>query len=78
MTPKSKTSVAVVDRASNNGSNPERERVFNAYRHWGYLEADLDPHRHTLSSRMRVSSVLSSELTLMLTSMLTKASAGPR
>src|SRR5246127_3979951 len=43
MTPKSKTSAAVVDRASNNGSNPERERVFNAYRQWGYLEGDLDP-----------------------------------
>src|SRR4029077_19551504 len=23
--------------------NLERERVFDAYRHWGYLEADLDP-----------------------------------
>ena len=23
--------------------NPERERVFDAFRHWGYLEADLDP-----------------------------------
>jgi 2-oxoglutarate dehydrogenase E1 component len=43
MTPKSKTSGTVVDRASNNGSNPERERVFNAYRQWGYLEGDLDP-----------------------------------
>jgi len=43
MTPKSKTSSAVVDRASTNGSNPERERVFNAYRQWGYLEGDLDP-----------------------------------
>src|SRR5947208_2510722 len=43
MTPTSKTSGTVVDRASNNGSNPERERVFNAYRQWGYLEGDLDP-----------------------------------
>src|SRR5712691_8828705 len=24
-------------------SNGERERVFDAFRHWGYLEADLDP-----------------------------------
>jgi 2-oxoglutarate dehydrogenase E1 component len=24
-------------------SNPERERVFEAFREWGYLEADLDP-----------------------------------
>src|SRR5271166_2835730 len=24
-------------------ANPERERVFNAYRQWGYLEGDLDP-----------------------------------
>jgi 2-oxoglutarate dehydrogenase E1 component len=45
-TPKSKTanggfSTAVVE--TSNGSNPERERVFNAYRQWGYLEGDLDP-----------------------------------
>ena len=26
-----------------NASNPERERVFNAYRQFGYLEGDLDP-----------------------------------
>ena len=32
-----------MDRASTNGSNPERERVFAAYRQWGYLEGDLDP-----------------------------------
>jgi 2-oxoglutarate dehydrogenase E1 component len=25
------------------GPGPERERVFNAFRRWGYLEADLDP-----------------------------------
>ncbi|HYM76896.1 MAG TPA: 2-oxoglutarate dehydrogenase E1 component [Candidatus Dormibacteraeota bacterium] len=43
MTPKSKLSAAVADRASTNGSNPERERVFNAYRQFGYLEGDLDP-----------------------------------
>ena len=45
MTPKTKTSnggsrAAV---AETNGSNPERERVFSAYRQWGYLEGDLDP-----------------------------------
>jgi 2-oxoglutarate dehydrogenase E1 component len=42
---KSKTSggrAAVID-TSNNGSNPEREAVFNAFRQWGYLEGDLDP-----------------------------------
>jgi 2-oxoglutarate dehydrogenase E1 component len=44
MTPKSKSSnggsrVAVAE----NTSNPERERIFNAYRQWGYLEGDLDP-----------------------------------
>ena len=43
MTPKSKTSSTVLDRASTNGSNPERERVFSAYRQFGYLEGDLDP-----------------------------------
>jgi len=45
MTPKSKTlnggSSAAI--ATSNGSNPERERVFSAYRQWGYLEGDLDP-----------------------------------
>jgi len=44
MTPKSKSSnggsaAAVIE----NGANPERERVFNSYRQWGYLEGDLDP-----------------------------------
>ncbi len=50
MTPKSKSSnggsrAAVLQKAaeSNNGTNRERERVFNAYRQWGYLEGDLDP-----------------------------------
>jgi 2-oxoglutarate dehydrogenase E1 component len=40
MTPKSKPSngTAVIER-----TNPERERIFNAYRQWGYLEGDLDP-----------------------------------
>jgi len=46
MTSKTKTSNggsrAAVDETTN-GSNPERERVFNAYRQWGYLEGDLDP-----------------------------------
>jgi 2-oxoglutarate dehydrogenase E1 component len=42
MTQKSKPS-GVLDRASKNGSNPDRERVFAAYRQWGYMEADLDP-----------------------------------
>jgi len=32
------TSTAVLD-----APNGERERVFDAYRRWGYLEADLDP-----------------------------------
>ena len=43
MTLKSKNSSTVLDRASANGSNPERERVFSAYRQFGYLEGDLDP-----------------------------------
>ena len=34
---------AVIEASSNNGSNPERERVFSAYRQFGYLEGDLDP-----------------------------------
>ena len=43
-TSKSKTPSAVLDSsASNNGSSPERERIFNAYRQYGYLEGDLDP-----------------------------------
>ncbi len=50
--PTAKTSnsgTAVVEAtAPTNGSspassNPERERVFGAYRQWGYLEGDLDP-----------------------------------
>jgi 2-oxoglutarate dehydrogenase E1 component len=28
---------------ASNGANPERERVFDAFRRWGYLEGDLDP-----------------------------------
>src|SRR5258708_30750549 len=44
--PKSKVSsgsAAVIDISAKNGSNPERESVFNAFRQWGYLEGDLDP-----------------------------------
>ena len=33
---------AAVAEASS-AENSERERVFNAYRQWGYLEGDLDP-----------------------------------
>src|SRR6202051_1580415 len=40
--PSSGTS-AVIDPSAKNGSNPERESVFNAFRQWGYLEGDLDP-----------------------------------
>jgi 2-oxoglutarate dehydrogenase E1 component len=43
MSPKSKSSSAVLDTALTNGANPKRERVFDAYRQWGYLEGDLDP-----------------------------------
>jgi 2-oxoglutarate dehydrogenase E1 component len=45
-TPKTKASNAAVSalvKSSSNGSNPERERVFSAFRQWGYLEGDLDP-----------------------------------
>ena len=46
--PKTKSTAAPVIESSapTNGSgpsNPERERVFAAYRQWGYLEGDLDP-----------------------------------
>src|SRR6202140_1583582 len=46
MTPKSKasnggSSAAVIE--TSNSSNPERERIFSAYRQWGYLEGALDP-----------------------------------
>src|SRR5579862_8605762 len=45
--PSSKTTSSVAGTAastsSNNGSNPERERIFGAYRQFGYLEGDLDP-----------------------------------
>ena len=42
-TPKSKITSALIETSPNNGANPERERVFNAFRQWGYLEGDLDP-----------------------------------
>jgi 2-oxoglutarate dehydrogenase E1 component len=42
MSPKSKSAV-IESRASSNGANPERERVFSDYRQFGYLEGDLDP-----------------------------------
>jgi len=47
-TPKSRTSnggtaIAVAGNSSHHANNPERERIFNAYRQWGYLEGDLDP-----------------------------------
>src|SRR5580693_10231505 len=42
-TPKSKVPSALVETSPNNGANSERERVFNAFRQWGYLEGDLDP-----------------------------------
>ena len=45
MAPKTKSSnggssTAVIETPT---TNPERERVFSAYRQWGYLEGDLDP-----------------------------------
>jgi 2-oxoglutarate dehydrogenase E1 component len=40
-TTKTKTSTKIPQ--SSNGSDPERERVFAAYRQFGYLEGDLDP-----------------------------------
>jgi 2-oxoglutarate dehydrogenase E1 component len=38
-----KVSSQPISSALLEGPNPERERVFDAFRHWGYLEADLDP-----------------------------------
>src|SRR5580698_4922279 len=37
------TGSTLTETLPNNGANPERERVFNAFRQWGYLEADLVP-----------------------------------
>ena len=47
-TPKSRasnggTGTAVAEKSSNQPNNPERERVFNAFRQYGYLEGDLHP-----------------------------------
>ncbi len=39
----SRGAAAVVEPPSNGATNPERERTFNAFRQWGYLEGDLDP-----------------------------------
>src|SRR6202040_1075655 len=45
--PKSKKSndgsATAVAETANNSENSERERVFNSFRNWGYLEGDLDP-----------------------------------
>src|ERR1039457_4315286 len=41
--PRTSSGSAVIEPSANNGSNLERERVFNAFRQWGYLEGDLDP-----------------------------------
>jgi len=38
-----KTSVQPASTAVLEAPNSERERVFDLFRHWGYLEADLDP-----------------------------------
>src|ERR1700724_1423355 len=48
MTPKSKSSngaagASVIETSPKNDVNLERERVFNAFRQFGYLEGDLDP-----------------------------------
>jgi 2-oxoglutarate dehydrogenase E1 component len=45
-TSKSQTSsggAAVAETSSNHSENLERERIFNSFRNWGYLEGDLDP-----------------------------------
>src|SRR6202046_1830510 len=34
---------AAAIETSASSANPERESVFNAFRQWGYLDADLDP-----------------------------------
>jgi len=42
--PNTKAPTAVISPTNGSApSNPERDRVFAAYRQWGYLEADLDP-----------------------------------
>jgi 2-oxoglutarate dehydrogenase E1 component len=46
-TPKTRTSnggsAALIENSASNGLNLKRERVFEAFRQWGYLEGDLDP-----------------------------------
>lgn len=37
------SNTALMDAPRNGASNGDRERVFDAFRQWGYLEADLDP-----------------------------------
>src|SRR5215831_2560604 len=39
----SKNSIPSTSTSLLEAPNFERERVFDAFRHWGYLEADLDP-----------------------------------
>src|SRR5215469_16539102 len=42
--PKTKTPSTVLTPTNGAGpSNSERDRIFAAYRQWGYLEGDLDP-----------------------------------
>jgi len=40
---KTKSALPSSNGSDSASSNPERERVFSAYRQWGYLEGDLDP-----------------------------------
>ena len=42
-TSKTEPAASTNHRNSPASSSPERERVFDAFRRWGYLEADLDP-----------------------------------
>jgi 2-oxoglutarate dehydrogenase E1 component len=43
MATRTKTTADAASTALIDLGNGERERVFDAFRHWGYLEADLDP-----------------------------------
>jgi 2-oxoglutarate dehydrogenase E1 component len=43
MATRSKTAAEAGTTALLEPPNPERERLFDPFRHWGYLEADLDP-----------------------------------
>ncbi|MGB8761822.1 MAG: thiamine pyrophosphate-dependent enzyme, partial [Candidatus Sulfotelmatobacter sp.] len=40
---KNQSGSALIEPSTTDSVNPERERVFNAFRQWGYLEGDLDP-----------------------------------